>query len=166
MNRETPHRNSRRWVLSSMFGFAGIAGLALSFLHDAGGFVALHDPGPWMLPRILALALLVGGGILVIPDGQRAAGSGTEREAASKELRGRPRAAWKLMALVGGMAVYVAVLPWAGFLISTTLFVAALLWVLKVDWWRAILAAILLSAIGYGLFAVLFKVPLPAGAWN
>lgn len=140
--------------------------LILSFVHVSGGFATQHDPGPWMLPRLLAVSLLIGGAIQMILELR----SRKAKTVSESNTDSAPAAAvsprWQLPALIVGMAFYVAALPWIGFVMATTVFAALLLIALGVSWWRAILAAVVLSGVAYGLFAVLFKVPLPAGVWN
>lgn len=140
--------------------------LILSFVHVSGGFATQHDPGPWMLPRLLAFSLLIGGAIQMILElRSKEAKIVSESKTGSTPLAAvSPR--WQLPALIAGMAFYVAALPWIGFVMATAIFATLLLNALQVVWWRAILAAILLAVIAHSLFAVLFKVPLPGGMWN
>jgi hypothetical protein len=71
-----------------------------------------------------------------------------------------------MIELLAGSVAYVVLLPWVGFLIATAWFASLLVWRMRAVWWRAVAAALLLSFVAHGLFALLFKVPLPAGAWN
>ncbi len=119
-----------------------------------------------MLPRLLGLILLAGGAWLVIAPRLSQRADSTIIPAESDLSPAGSPGLWALPALVGGLAAYVAALPWAGFIISTTVFASGLLWSLKVVWWRAILAGIILAAVADGLFSVVLKVPLPAGVWN
>lgn len=144
---------------------AGVA-LGLSFVHVGGGFATQHDPGPWMLPRLLALVLLVGGAIQMLLE-VRAKSPKVDSAIKPEESVPENRInKWQLPLLVAGMALYVAALPWIGFVVATTVFGSLLMIALQVVWWRALLAGVILAIAGYGLFAVLFKVPLPGGVWN
>lgn len=154
-----------RWGFAILSMVVAGAALALSFVRVRGGFATQHDPGPWMLPRLLALALLVGGAIQLFLDLRSRRQNGLPLEKA-EDVQGSAASKWQLPLLVAGMAVYVAMLPWIGFVIATTVFASLLLIASQVVWWRAILAAVVLAGVGYGLFAVLFKVPLPGGVWD
>lgn len=131
----------------------------MSYLDAGSGFATRNDPGPWLLPRALSLGL-VAGGILLLAFDRRTKHS-SEPASETEPVAGRP-----VLELLGGAVAYIALLPWAGFLIATVLFSGLLLWRMKIIWWRAALAALALTFVAHGLFALLFKVPLPTGAWN
>lgn len=64
---------------------------------------------------------------------------------------------------------YVLLLPKLGFLVSTTLFVSALQWVLGPPLWRRLPGSVLLglgtSLIAYLVFELYLRVLLPRGSW-
>jgi hypothetical protein len=137
----------------------GVTAFALSFLSAGSGFATRNDPGPWLLPRVLSLGLVAGGIMLLVLDRRKV--HSLEPASETEPVAGRP-----VLELLGGVVAYVAALPWAGFLIATALFSGLLLWRMKIIWWRAAVAALALTLVAHGLFALLFKVPLPTGAWN
>lgn len=159
MNSPDSQSPGRSVLLSAAFIAVGLAALGLSFLDAGSGFAARNDPGPWLLPRLLSLGLVAGGIVLLVLDRRKNRSSEPVAEA-------EPTTARPVLELLGGAVAYVAALPWAGFLIATALFSGLLLWRMKLIWWRAALAALALTLVAHGLFALLFKVPLPAGAWN
>lgn len=159
MNSPASQSPGRSALLSTVFITVGLAALSLSFLDAGSGFAARNDPGPWLLPRVLSLGLVAGGIVLLVLDRRKKRSS--EPAAETEPTTTRP-----VFELLGGAVAYVAGLPWAGFLITTALFSGLLLWRMKISWWRAALAALALTLVAHGLFALLFKVPLPAGAWN
>jgi Tripartite tricarboxylate transporter TctB family len=67
---------------------------------------------------------------------------------------------------LAGLAAYLLTLPWLGFLAGTALFITALLWMLKVAWWRALLAGLILTGTAFAIFGWGFNVQLPAGFGN
>jgi len=156
------HDSPSRWRsarLAGAFVLVGLAGFGLSYLDAGSGFATRNDPGPWLLPRMLSLGLVAGGIMLLVFNGR--AKRSSEPASETEPVAGRP-----VLALLGGAVAYVAALPWAGFLIATALFSGLLLWRMKISWWRAALAALALTLVAHGLFALLFKVPLPTGAWH
>ncbi len=159
MKPATPDARIRSSWLAGIFVVIGLIAMGLSFVDVGAGFATPHDPGPWLLPRILALALIAGGVTLVVLDRRKSPAGESGGDAGFVAVR-------PILELLGMTAVYIAALPWSGFLITTTLFVGLLLWRLKVAWWRAMVAALALTLAAHGLFAWLFKVPLPPGAWN
>lgn len=65
--------------------------------------------------------------------------------------------------LVGGSALYLFLLPYAGFLCLTPVFLALAFRYLKASWRSTLLLAVGLTAFVYIVFDVLLGVPLPAG---
>lgn len=159
MNSPDSQSPGRSVLLSALFIAVGLAAMGLSFFEAGSGFAARNDPGPWLLPRVLSLGL-VAGGIVLLVLGRR------KKHSPEPAAETEPTAMRPVLELLGGAVAYVALLPWAGFLIATVLFSGLLLWRMKIIWWRAIVAALALTFVAHGLFALLFKVPLPAGAWN
>jgi hypothetical protein len=157
-----PPDSPSRWRsarLAGAFFLVGLAGCGLSYLDAGSSFATRNDPGPWLLPRLLSLGLVAGGIVLLVLARRKKRSFETAAETEATATR-------PVLELLGGAVAYVALLPWAGFLIATALFSGLLLWRMKIIWWRAALAALALTLVAHGLFALLFKVPLPAGAWN
>ncbi len=111
-----------------------------------------HDPQPGFFPLIGAILLIALAGLL-IAQALRGAGEAPE---ASKESLGPPAV------LLLGLALYVALLEWAGYPVMTALMALLALRVLGARWVPGILVSVLLSAGSYLLF-VRLGVPLPLG---
>ncbi len=111
-----------------------------------------HDPQPGFFPLIGAILLIALAGLLMA---QALRGAGEAPEA-SKESLGPPAV------LLLGLALYVALLEWAGYPVMTALMALLALRVLGARWVPGILVSVLLSAGSYLLF-VRLGVPLPLG---
>jgi putative tricarboxylic transport membrane protein len=133
-------------------GFAITQSLELDFVSRGGG------PGPGLYPMLLAVALTVLGGALII---NRLLGRPEQFGAfdwpAAPELT-------RVVLVMAAVAVSIALLPFAGYFLSTLALVAALLFgVERLRSWRALLTTIALPAIFFFLFVVLLRVRLPSG---
>ena len=114
------------------------------------------DPGPRALPTALAVVLLVAlAGETFLS--RRRTSSVDGSAPAETELRPSPNALFLILALI----VYLALMPWAGFVFSTGVFATAMMWRLGVRWWRAGLGAAAIVTLIHLLFTTLLKVPLP-----
>jgi len=142
--------------------FAGAVVLAIgaAMLLESMKFPYLLDgvPGPGFLPRWIALAL-IGFGLVLTAQGIRA------RLAPQEAIPWPNAAGWARVGLMlGGLAVALVVLDRLGFLLTTTLFMAVVIFGLGVRSWRMLASVPLVSAIGlYVVFAVWLQVPLPKG---
>ncbi|MFQ5693685.1 MAG: tripartite tricarboxylate transporter TctB family protein [Nitrospinota bacterium] len=124
-----------------------------------------NTPGPSFLPWILTACLLFLSGLWLaqalrkdLPD-EPAEGTAPRGTPAP---RGTRRAAGGLLALLA----YLAVLPYLGFLVSTPPLVGVLMWTLGERRPLPLGAlAIGIPLFLYGLFKILFHVPLPATAF-
>ncbi len=111
-----------------------------------------HDPQPGFFPLIGGILLIVLAGLVIAQ-----AFRGTEETAtAERESLGPP------VILVSGLAVYAALLEWAGYPLMTTLMALLALRVLGTRWVPGVAAAVLLALGSYFLFLKL-GVPLPPG---
>ncbi len=132
-----------------------------TFPKAAGGV-----PGPALVPMILAVVLGLASLALVTGALQRRNLSGK-----SENLKSRPEdtakasVPWRRLGmLLAAIVLYLVVMPWMGFISSTTVFIAVSLFCFDYrkgihNWAFAILAAYIL----YALFALLMNVPLPVG---
>ena len=66
--------------------------------------------------------------------------------------------------LFGMVVLYLVLMPWLGFYLSSALFMAGSLLFLRVKVWQILLAGAVLLALVYGAFTVFLGVRLPAGA--
>ncbi len=115
-------------------------------------------PGPGFLPRWIAVGLIVAGLTLAV--------KGIRPGVALQEAISWPGAAgWRRVALMlGALALALVLFDKLGFVIVTTLFMAAVVFGLGVRSWRTLATVPILAAIGlYVVFAVWLHVPLPQG---
>jgi len=64
------------------------------------------------------------------------------------------------------LAVYIFLLPWAGYLIATSALMIVLFRLTSMKAWTAVAGAALAVAFSYGLFFLILKTPLPRGIWS
>ncbi|KAB2911367.1 MAG: tripartite tricarboxylate transporter TctB family protein [Hyphomicrobiaceae bacterium] len=155
-------------------GIAGLIGLAvsLSLLPQAFGLPKLPivPVGPGFYPVIVLVFLAVTSAVLVVQDvvAQRQAAERAGREEA-------PAASGRAYGLVGGAFVvvgaYVGLLPYLGYRIATTLFVAAFQLLLERpstlrQWIIFAVIAFGTTAVTYVLFEQYLSVLLPRGRWT
>jgi hypothetical protein len=133
------------------FGVALLAGaLQFPFLLDG-------VPGPGFLPLLTAVAT-VACGLVLLTSSVR----GTIR---MDKPNWAPRSGWvRVVSMLAAMTVSYLLLEELGFLIVTTLFMAAMIFALGERSWRMLATIPVLAAIAlYAVFAVWLRVPLPKG---
>ena len=115
-------------------------------------------PGPGFLPRWISFGI-IGTGLVLTAKGIR------PRLALLEAIQWPEAAGWRRVRLMlGALAVSLLLLEWLGFLVTTTLFMAVVVFGLGVRSWRMLASVPLVSAIGlYVIFAVWLRVPLPKG---
>jgi hypothetical protein len=153
----TSIKSTRPWELGAALLLPGAFVIAVSLLSDRGVRTNPHDPGPWFLPLILGTFLCLGAIVLLGKKPATKSIADVPDESATGTL------AWQFLA---GLLVFLWAMPWVGFLIATPVFSWLLLFRLRVNWWQGLAAAVGLTLAAYGLFAGIFKVPLPAGIWD
>ena len=133
------------------FGAALLAG-AMRFPFFLDGV-----PGPGFLPLLISFGVAASG-IVLITGGVR----GTIR---TENPRWPSAAGWRRVGyMLAAMTVAFLLLELLGFLIVTTLFMAAMIYALGERSWRMLATVPVLSAIAlYVVFAVWLRVPLPKG---
>ncbi len=115
-------------------------------------------PGPGFLPLWISFGI-IGTGLVLTAKGIRP-------NLVSQEPIPWPDATgWRRVGLtLGALAISLLLLETLGFLVTTTLFMAVVVFCLGVRSWRMLASVPLLSAIGlYAIFAVWLRVPLPKG---
>ena len=163
MNSSQPQRmNASPW-LGGFFLVVGLLALGLLELHSRRGMIATGDPGPWLLPRLLG-GVLIAGGLYLLVARFLASRRGLSEVGDDESVEHRPM--WQPLALIAGIVLYLLVLPWAGFAVSTPVFVFLVLMGNKLPWWRAVLVGVLVMAVVVGLFQWVLKVPLPVWYWG
>jgi len=160
MNMTSTGRRFDQCALGLFFASVGATCLVAIKFHSSRSLTNPNDPGPWLMPTLLGSLLLIGGIAFVIvnlakPRPAPATGIGTETTFN-----------WKPWAMLGGIILYVGLLPWLGFLVATPVFVFLMLWRMNIVWWKAIIAACVLTAVGQLVFVWGFRTPLPTAFWN
>lgn len=118
-------------------------------------------PGPGMFPLLLSIALVLLGGLVIFSRLRAKPAEYPPFEGPSRDELTR------VLAVMGGLAVSIAMLPVIGYLASTMLLVAFLvIWVERLRSWPALLTVVALPGIFFLLFAVLLSVRLPGGFWD
>jgi putative tricarboxylic transport membrane protein len=140
--------------------------LAGALLLHVQGFPKIpgQQVGPSALPGALAVGLAVCGAILVVR-GWR------ERTAAGAAARWVERPAWfgarpqlqALAVLVGVNLFYLFAVQRLGFVLTGVVYLAALMWALRVPPVRALTIAVVATLVIHYCFYKLLKVPLPWG---
>jgi hypothetical protein len=151
-------------------GWIGLGLLAFSgWLYGNLGKIPanpLVPIGPAFYPRFLLLLIIILSVILILQS-LLVYGRGKKREKIAFHFWLRNYQPTLLSFFV--FALYVLLLPRLGFLLSTTLFVAALQWLLGPPLWRRLPGSALLglgtSLIAYLAFELYLRVLLPRGSW-
>lgn len=115
-------------------------------------------PGPGFLPLWISVGI-IGTGLVLAVKGIR------PRLAALEGVTWPEAAGWRRVGLMfGALAVSLLLLEILGFMVTTTLFMAVVVFGLGIRSWRMLASVPLLSAVGlYAIFAVWLRVPLPKG---
>jgi putative tricarboxylic transport membrane protein len=116
--------------------------------------------GPALFPGIIATGLCVGGLMLVVRGWRARAGHAW---IAWEEWVHSPRHVVAFAVLIGSVVFYIAAAQWLGFLITSTVILAALFWVLRVPAARIVPIAVLATLAIHFAFYKLLRVPLPWG---
>jgi putative tricarboxylic transport membrane protein len=132
--------------------FVLVQSLKLSFYID-------EVPGPGFFPTVLAVALMICGGLLILM-----ALTGSSKEEFELPTRGQAQRSLGLWLAILAASILVGVI---GFLAAMFLLVAVIL--LGIEGRRSVgtIAAIILTPmLAYLLFGVLLRVPLPSGPFG
>jgi hypothetical protein len=133
------------------------AAFALVAFQQAGklSFGNMSAPGAGFFPTILAalLALISIIGLVVNLRGKEAIGSD------------EPPALWgKILLTITGLATFAAIFEFAGYLLTTFLFILFLLGAVeRKSWLQAGTVALCAALVSYMVFGLLLGAPLPAG---
>jgi len=128
-----------------------------------------HDPGPYALPVFLVVLLAVV--ILAEAFSSRRRAKALSVQSEIRNLKSEIDQSLLTSAattvsrdgifLLAALIVYLAAMPWVGFIASTALFAVAVMWRLGTRWWIAALSSAAIVTAIHLLFTVLFKVQLP-----
>jgi putative tricarboxylic transport membrane protein len=148
-------------VWGALFALLGAA-----ILWHVQGFPRIpgQNVGPGLFPGVLALAMLVCGALLIATGlkARRGAGATFRWAAAPEWLRSR-RHLLAFAVLVASNVFYLLVVDRLGFLLTAFVYLAALMWVLRVRLAVAVLVAFLMALAIHYAFYKLLRVPLPWG---
>ncbi len=124
------------------------------------------DPGPYTLPIALGVVLGIGGlfqlGSWWI---SRKASHSNRNLGAFREISPEKTISSNLNVgmVLAAIAAYLLLMPWIGFSLTTIGFAGGLIWWFGSRWWVGGFTAVVLTVLVQIVFAVLFKVQLPAG---
>jgi len=140
--------------------FAGslvlLAGVALWQSHAIAGFAKLSSPG--VFPMLASAVMLVSALAILTEVQARVPG---ERDPTTAPLPPR------LLIMLALLVAYVLLMPRLGFLADSGLFLfACLSWLWRRPWWASLLVTLASLAVVQLLFAELFQVVLPSGAFD
>ncbi len=123
--------------------------------------IAGKAPGAGWMPLLLGSVMLLLSALLFL--------SGTGRPASKNTVVSWPkgRGLANNVAILGGLVLSILILEAAGYLVSTFVFLLALMMILGRYRWRlAIPMALLSSGVLYWVFKVFLNIPLPSGVIN
>ncbi len=143
-----------------------LALLGAAILWHVQGFPRIpgQNVGPALFPGLLAAALVVCGGILIASGlkARRAAPSSAPWTVAPEWLRS-PRHLLAFAVLVGANVFYLLVVDRLGFLLTAFVYLAVLMWVLRVRVVLVFPVALVMTLLIHYEFYKLLRVPLPWG---
>lgn len=134
-----------------------VLGLGAAHQALAIGLGRAAEPGGGLMPLVVAMTLVATGLAIAL-----AAGRG---QAPPAWPDGARRVAMARVA--GATALYFALVPWAGFPLSTVLFLGYLFraWG-RYPWWLVALVALGLTGALHAVFDLWLRNPLPPGIWR
>jgi putative tricarboxylic transport membrane protein len=148
-------------VWGALFALLGAA-----ILWHVQGFPRIpgQNVGPGLFPGVLAAAMLVCGAILLVSGlkARRAGGVASRWAVAPQWLRSR-RHVLAFAVLVACNVFYLLVVERLGFLLTAFVYLAALMWVLRVRPVVAVPVAFIMALAIHYAFYKLLRVPLPWG---
>ena len=149
-------------VWGALFALLGAA-----ILWHVQGFPRIpgQNVGPGLFPGVLAVAMLVCGAILIATGlkARRGAGGATFRWAVAPEWLRSRRHVLAFAVLVASNVFYLLVVDRLGFLLTAFVYLAALMWVLRVRLVVAVPVALIMALAIHYAFYKLLRVPLPWG---
>jgi len=143
-----------------------IALLGAAILWHVQGFPRIpgQNVGPALFPGVLAVAMMICGAILIASGlkARRAAGASLRWAVAPEWVRSN-RHVLAFAVLVASNLFYLLVVDRLGFLLTAFVYLAALMWVLRVRLAVTLPVAFLLALAIHYAFYKLLRVPLPWG---
>lgn len=149
--------DQRNLISSMVFFLLGAVALVLSLGLGIG---SLNNPQSGFMPFWTSLLIIIFSLILF------------GAAYADKSIAVRWKHIWhglhwqKSVLVVISLAVYIVVLPWAGYLIATGILMIVVFWSSSLRIRPAVLYAVLSVGVSYGLFHYILQTPLPRGLWG
>lgn len=147
---------------SSVTTVIGLVYLITALKYNPG---SLSNPGPGLFPRILGSTFLLCSLILLFASWRNRddIANSLSKLFTAAEKRNMP----KLVASIISVAAYILLVDYAGFLITSSVFVAVFGYLMGGrNWLRNIILGIGTGLSFYWLFWVVMRVPLPLGKWG
>lgn len=147
--------NKENWIILVWLGLAIFICIG-SVRYSLG---SLHNPGPGFLSFIAGVIL----GVLALIVHLQSRGKLSRGEMEKPLLRNKDRTLKMVLTIIALLAYSVG-MNYIGFLISTTIFVVFLLWVIEPQrWYTVIFGSVTVSLSAYCIFEWLLEVSLPKG---
>lgn len=144
---------------AALLVFAAVLGWHVSGFPNISG----QSVGPYALPGALAVGLAVCGAILLVRGLRRRVGApGTVWLTLPPWFAAR-RQVVGFAVLVAVNALYLLAADRLGFIVVGTIYLGALMWVLRVRPWVALVVGLVMTLLIHAVFYKLLKVPLPWG---
>ena len=140
-----------------------LLGAALGWHVQSFPSIPGQQVGPNALPRLLAFGFAVCGAILVVRGLRERAANASLAWAQWPEWWAAARQRRAFAVLVAVNLLYLLAAQQLGFVIVGTIYLFALMWVLRVRPWRAFVIAVLATLVIHFAFYKLLRVPLPWG---
>jgi putative tricarboxylic transport membrane protein len=113
--------------------------------------------GPGLLPTICGAVMILFGALLSI-SGIRHARLGARVAGGEDEGQG---SLFFAAVLLGGLVLVILLMPYLGFIVTSSLYGFAVTWAGRASWWGSAIASVTLTLLIYYLFAHVMRVPLP-----
>lgn len=155
-SKQSTGKEGDSWLGVAFLGTAVLTLFLSRSIHSIG-LGDNFDPGPKAFPIGLSLLLLVGAFLEFYKSRKRTSLPGEPSDRAKTKT---------VLLLLCAFLIYVILLPWIGFALSTLLMATAMMILLGNSWKQSLGVSVLLISIIYLLFVMVFKVPLPGGMLN
>jgi len=149
----------------AIWGAALVVFAGLLFMHvQSFPTIPGQKVGPGAMPGALAVGLGICGALLFLRGlRERAGAHGAARWIELPEWFASPPQIVGFAVLIAINLLYLYGVQWLGFIITGTIYLAALMWALRVPLVRAVPIAIVMTLLIHYAFYKLLKVPLPWG---
>lgn len=165
-----PRRPGERVFAVVLVGLSAVALWQSALISTVEGPAVRRLTSPAVFPMLASAVMLVSalavlGDVLRrsrgVPSGDRAEGAGARRRVGRALADVLPR---RLVVVTALIALYVASMPWLGFVVGSGAFLfAAFLYLWRRPWWVSLALAVVSLALVWAVFRLLFEVVLPAG---